>query len=84
MPSCMSNPCHNIALLRFTPTESLHTLSDITLNTGTFPVLGSTGQPLLHRVGMERLHGLFPVFFITDDLFPQSSVPHRLLALAQP
>ncbi len=80
----MSNPCNNIDLLRFTPTDSLHTLADITLNTGKFPVLGSTGQPMVHRVVMERLTVLCTVFFITEDLLPTSSVPHRRLTLASP
>ena len=50
IPSCMSNPYNKIALLRFTPTDSIQTLSDITMNTGKFPVglLGfATAQPNL-------------------------------------
>ncbi len=46
----MSNPCNKIDLLRFTPTDSRQTLSDITMKTGKFPVglLGFvTAQPNL-------------------------------------
>ena len=74
-------PCVNANYIVTAPILRIYSTPHICVKTGMRPIRHSAYPSMLNRIPMDIIDVMFEIFFITDQVLPESALPYTALAL---